>query len=106
MASTVSREDILEQVRDIVIKGMKDNNAVVYLFGSWARHEEKRTSDIDVAVAHDGSIPADIFVNIRENLEESTVPYRVDLVDLLHADPILVKKIREEGVIWQDCRKE
>lgn len=38
---------------------------------------------------------------LREKLEESNVPYRVDLVDMQFASKILLKKIRQEGILWK-----
>lgn len=37
-----------------------------------------------------------------EDLEESSIPYDVDLVDLRHADPALIEEIRRDGVKWPD----
>lgn len=33
-------------------------------------------------------------------LEESTVPYKVDLVDLRRADAAFRRQVIEEGVLW------
>ena len=41
------REQILEQLKSILN---------VFLFGSWARQKEKRSSDIDVAIESDSQI--------------------------------------------------
>src|SRR5829696_4704038 len=40
----------LEEVRHIVLDALSEKNAQVYLFGSWARGEATRLSDIDVAI--------------------------------------------------------
>jgi hypothetical protein len=45
-------------------------------------------------------LPAVVLARIRERLEESTLPFRVDLVDLTTADEALVKSVMEEGVPW------
>lgn len=47
---TIQRDKILERVKNIVIGEIADANVKVYLFGSWARGEERRLSDIDIAV--------------------------------------------------------
>ena len=91
----------LEKIRDIVLKHMENEQVDVYLFGSWARGSMRRSSDVDIAV--DGK-KTDISLKIsalREALEESTVPYRVDVVDMGRASEVLCEEIRREGILWK-----
>jgi hypothetical protein len=39
---------------------------------------------------------------LETEIEESTVPYEVDLVDLRYADPALFDEVRREGIKWRD----
>ena len=48
------------------------------------------------------SFPSASFGELEADIEESTIPYDVDLVDLRHADPALVAAVRREGVKWRD----
>lgn len=93
------REYILEQVKNIVLSEVEKTSTAVFLFGSWARGEERRTSDIDIGILHNSELTPEVFSKIRWALEESTVPYRVDVVDLDRADPILLEKVRKEGIL-------
>lgn len=95
------REEILKMVKRVVFAEIGEYPAKVYLFGSWARGEEHRSSDIDIAVELPGEAPAGVLVRLREALEESTVPYRVDVVDLAEAVVELADKVRKEGVVWK-----
>jgi predicted nucleotidyltransferase len=90
----------MEEVRRIVLDGLEGLPARVFLFGSRARGDARASSDIDVAVLPRALLPAVVLARIRERLEESTVPFRVDLVDLTTADEALVKSVMEEGVPW------
>jgi len=47
----------LREVRRIVLRGLEGRRASVYLFGSWARGEAARVSDIDVAILPAESLP-------------------------------------------------
>jgi hypothetical protein len=38
---------------------------------------------------------------LAEILEESSIPYDVDIVDLRIAAPSLIDEVRREGVIWK-----
>jgi len=98
----ITQAEILDMVRELVLRELSKADVRVYLFGSWARGKQKRASDIDIAIDHDGALTADLIMNIREVLEESLVPYRVDVVDLAKAGPILAAKVRKEGIIWKD----
>lgn len=90
----------LEEVRRIVMDVIGGGKATVYLFGSWARGEATPLSDIDVAIEPYTSLPPGTLARLRERLEESHVPYRVDVVDLRRADPALRRRVLAEGIQW------
>jgi hypothetical protein len=90
----------LEEVRRIVTERLKGRDAMVVLFGSRASNSASVASDIDVAVLPRTPLPTGLLSRIREALEESQVPYRVDVVDLSSVDPAFRKRVLETGVIW------
>ena len=87
-------------MRGIVFKHIDPSNADIWLFGSAARDDLRRWSDIDVAVEPRSELSPMALVNLREELEESTIPYPVDVVDLRSAGDSLKKAVKEEGVQW------
>jgi len=70
------------------------------LFGSRARDDARRTSDIDLAFAGPQPVPPDELALIREAFEESRIPFRVDLLDYATAPAQLRAAIDKEGVAW------
>jgi len=90
----------LERVRSIVFAALDGRPVTVYLFGSWARGEQRHSSDIDVAVDAPAALPPGVMARVREALEESTVPYRVDVVELRTAPPEFRDRVRREGIAW------
>ncbi|CCQ93685.1 conserved hypothetical protein [[Clostridium] ultunense Esp] len=38
---------------------------------------------------------------LRERIEESPIPYRVDLVDLSKAEDSFREKVMKEGISWE-----
>lgn len=98
----IPRGQILDMVRQVVITELGDEPVKVYLFGSWAREEECRSSDIDIAVDCKSEASTGLLARLREALEESAIPYRVDVVDLAEAAEELVKKVRKEGIVWKN----
>ncbi|HEX7066293.1 MAG TPA: nucleotidyltransferase domain-containing protein [Bacillales bacterium] len=102
------RGQVLEKVKHIVLGNLSGKACKVYLFGSWARAEEKRSSDIDIAVefAPYETAAHALLTNLREALEESTIPYKIDVVNLNTADAIIANKVRKEGILWGGLKNE
>ena len=92
----------LEEVKSIILGGLKGFNVAVFLFGSRATGTAIPISDIDVAVYPKESLPSGLLSTIREELEESGIPFSVDLVDLTQLSQSWVEKIQKDGVVWKD----
>jgi len=92
--------NVLEHVRRIAARNMKGLNVKMYLFGSWARGDNTNSSDIDIAVWSEEALPPGTLANLRLDLEEAPIPYRVDVVDLTQADPEFCDKVKKEGIEW------
>ena len=91
----------LERVRQIVLDVLGDDDVRVYLFGSCATGSLRPSSDIDVAVEPlHGSAPQSLAA-LRERLEESDVPYDVDIVDLTTVSQEFAQRVRREGLVWK-----
>ena len=86
----------------MVLAALGDHDASVWLFGSCARGEPRQHSDIDIAILARDDLPSAFFAGLADEIDESTIPYDVDLVDLRHADPALAEEVRREGVKWRD----
>jgi predicted nucleotidyltransferase len=90
----------LGEARRIILDALGDRRARVYLFGSWARNDQRRYSDIDVAIAPDEPLPPGFFLDLEERLDRSEILYPVDLVDLSTAAAALRERVFSEGVEW------
>ncbi len=53
---------------------------LVYIFGSRAKGNYKQGSDIDFAIMNEGIKP-DTITHIRGDIDESSLPYFVDILD-------------------------
>ncbi|MFQ5775203.1 MAG: nucleotidyltransferase family protein [Kiloniellaceae bacterium] len=100
MSAPSCHDPYLDQVKRIVLDALGGRPATVYLFGSHATGRAHRTSDVDVAIEAHAPLPPDLLANLREALEESTVPYHVDIVDLASADEDLRARVKREGLVW------
>ena len=99
---TTPRERALEEVKRLVSHALAGTDASVYLIGSCATGSAQRTSDIDVAIDAKEPLPAGLMARIRERLEESTIPYFVDVVDLGAVDPEFRRRVLGQAVAWTD----
>ena len=90
----------IEQLLSIINRSMEGSHGTIMIFGSRARGNPRPASDIDLAI--DTSETPDLLSGrLRENLENSLIPFTVDIVDLGSCDPVLAAEIRREGrVIW------
>jgi uncharacterized protein len=96
------RKQAIAELRRIVLDALGGHEAAVWLFGSCARGDPRRHSDIDIAILPREKLPIGFFGELEADIEESTIPYDVDLVDLRRADPALVDEVRREGIKWRD----
>ena len=90
----------LREVRAVVARVLGARDATVYLFGSFASGTQRRTSDIDLAIESATPLPRTLLAKLRDALEESRVPYRVDVVDLAEANPEFCEHVRRTGRVW------
>ena len=98
----IDKPDILEVLKELLLRSINDQGVKVYLFGSWAKKTNKQSSDIDIGIWHPASPGPEFFVRLRNLVEESAIPYRVDIVDLVHADPGIRQNVLKEGILWKD----
>ena len=93
-------EYVLE-AKEFTLKFWQNQPVRIYLFGSWARGEAKRSSDVEIALESKEDMSF-LIGEFREALENSCIIYNVDVVDMNFAAESLCKKIREEGIVWKD----
>jgi uncharacterized protein len=91
----------IDELRRMVLDALGNRDAEVWLFGSCARGNVMQHSDIDIAILAHGELPDAFFALLKADIEDSSVPYDVDLVDLRDAAPSLVEEVRREGIKWK-----
>lgn len=98
--SKPSSRDDLEEARRIVLRGIGPARARVFLFGSRATGQTTPLSDIDVAILPLEPLPEGTLSLVREVLEESSIPYRVEIVDLSTVEAAFRERVLVEGIPW------
>ncbi len=60
---------------------LPDPSYRLFLFGSRATGTARRFSDVDVGIEGPKPVSSTILMNVQETLEESDIPFKVDVVD-------------------------
>ncbi len=75
------------------------DNCPVYLYGSRIQGKSVKYSDVDIAIDYNGDfLPDNIKVNISSLLENSLLPYTVDIIDINAVSPVFKAKIEKDFV--------
>ena len=90
----------VETAMRIAARELGAQRARLYLFGSRARGDAARASDIDIAILPDTALEPGTLARIRDALEESTIPYEVDVIDLSSIDEPFRRRVLAEAIAW------
>ena len=74
-------EESLEFIRKTIRKHLPEEEYEAFVYGSRADGTAQRWSDIDVGVRGEKQISGLLLENMREELEKSDIPYKVEVVD-------------------------
>ena len=96
------RERAMERLRGLLLDALGEHDAQVYLFGSHARGDIRHASDIDIAILPGKEFPPVFFSRLAETIEENTIPYEVDLIDLRKVSPAFRDEVVRSGIKWRD----
>jgi predicted nucleotidyltransferase len=92
----------LERVKETVLNRLKGEPATVILFGSRARGDGSAGSDVDVGIIPKGMIDKGKLSLLREELENSNIPYKVELVNFAEVSAGFAKIALKDSVVWKD----
>jgi predicted nucleotidyltransferase len=99
---SLAEKGYLEQMKKLALQTTSSLDCTVFLFGSRARGENRRSSDIDIGFR--GLSEAE-FIKARDHLlaalEESLIPHHVDLVNMDTASGDFRDAAMERIVIWK-----
>jgi len=87
-----------EQLLPIIFKYLP--KCKIYLFGSRAAQSARSGSDIDLGLDAGEPIEWKKIVNIQNDIDESTIPVYVDLIDMHSAPESFKTEILKKGIIW------
>ena len=89
-----------KQIIRIICDTIPDPALEIIIYGSRARGDARPDSDYDIALKLAEKIHPARLSLIKERLEESNIPFKVDIVDINNVTEDLRNSIIEEGVLW------
>jgi len=95
-------ETLYKQCEEYLIKLLKENlpkDSKAFLFGSRARGDCSRNSDIDIGILA-GNLDNKIIVKMKEIIDESFIPFDVDIVDFSKVKDSFKKEALRSAVQW------
>lgn len=92
----------LEPLKQLILGHLTKYKVQVYLFGSYALGKARPSSDVDIAILPLEPLPESVLIELKEKIEESHIPYQVDLVDLSTVDEKFKQTILSEAIAWTD----
>ncbi len=90
------QEKYRQEIKRIIEKHL-GKRVEIFIYGSAVRRQ--KYNDIDVGIKSKKKLPNKIYL-IKEDLEKSTIPYRVDVVDFGSVDKKFKDKVFQSEIIW------
>ena len=89
--------DIKEKHLSIIREILKEYPYVFYVYGSRAKKKAKKNSDLDLCYKE--KIPGKIIFAIKEQFEESDLPFKVDIASWENLSPTFQKLIEKDLIV-------
>jgi len=92
----------IRDLKSLIIEFFKEENVIVILFGSRARGDYSRVSDIDIGILPKNRLDRKKLVLLKEKIDNLNFPYTVDVVDLSKVSESFREKALREGIVWKN----
>ncbi|AAM03553.1 TPA: nucleotidyltransferase domain-containing protein [Methanosarcina acetivorans] len=92
----------IQNLKSLIFETLNEENVTVILFGSRARGDFSRVSDIDIGILPGKNFDRKKLIFLKEKTEDLNIPYTVDVVDLSRVSEVFRNKALREGVVWKE----
>jgi len=101
MMTTVDyNKKYLDQLKKIVLSQIDTKKIMVFLFGSRACGQHASRSDVDIGLLCHGKLPPHLFHKIRNAVDDSMIPWKVDIIDFTRAAQSFKKSALKDIIVW------
>lgn len=77
----MSIQKVQKEIKNIVFRYLDPKKDKVFIFGSRAIGDNRKFSDVDLGIISKRKLPSLLISDLEEALEESDIPYKVEVVD-------------------------
>lgn len=81
----MTEESALRTIKKIILEFVDQKTYQLFLFGSRASGQARKFSDFDIGIKGKKLLPLKTIALIKEALEDSDLPFEVDVIDLARA---------------------
>jgi uncharacterized protein len=86
--------------KEIVCHYIDTSKYKVFVFGSRARGNHHRFSDLDIGIMGEKPLPISVIGELEDKLHESRIPYKVEVVDFATADEAFKNEAMKKVIWW------
>lgn len=97
----MTRQELINQSETyirLLLKKFIPSQSRVYLYGSRSRRDNRWNSDYDLWI--DGDISRKAIVEITDQLDESFVPFKVDIITTQQMTGHFAEHVKQEAMPW------
>lgn len=92
----------LSQLKKLILSELKGASVKIFLFGSRARGDEAKTSDVDIGFIPGKKFNLKTIVYLKDTIEDSRIPYSIEFVNLNAVSENFRKEVLKDAIIWKD----
>ncbi len=94
--------EYLQQLKNLSLSIFENEPVKIILFGSRARGDQNPTSDVDIGIIPRSGSCAKATTLLKEKIEESNIPFKVDVVNLKETSEDFYNEAIKDAVVWKD----
>lgn len=98
------KPEYLTILKKILNETVPEKEFIVFMFGSRVAKNNHDRSDIDIGLWGNKTFPSELRFALEEKIENSIIPYKVELVDFSRVEEYFKKKALQHIELW-NCPK-
>ena len=92
----------LLQLKEMVLDELKDKQVKIFLFGSRARSDNYKASDVDIGVIPYDKLDSINLSLLKERIHNSNIPYKVEIVNFNEVSEDFKNEALKDIEVWKD----
>ena len=97
-------EKYINMLKEIILPLVDTEVVMVFLFGSRVSGKHSSRADADIGLLSDDKLLDHLFHKIRNAVDESIIPWKVDIIDFTRVSSSFKEEALKEIIIWNKPR--